>query len=162
LSPYAIGSVDYWQRIFGATLERRYACKSYATAERDASVELVFCFAAAHHFADHAATIRELHRILRPGGRALYLHEPTCGRLLYPWAHERVNAARPEVPEDLLIVADQRRMAEQAGLELEVLASHRLLDATFFPTLNYRLQRLVPPLGKLLPSCGTFVFTKPG
>jgi SAM-dependent methyltransferase len=86
-SPYAIGSVGYCERIVGTAIDRHSACKSYATAEPDASVDLIFCFAAAHHFADHPGTLRELHRILK-------------------------------------------------------------------------LQRLVPSLSRLLPFCGTFVFTK--
>ncbi|HEX7000000.1 MAG TPA: class I SAM-dependent methyltransferase [Gammaproteobacteria bacterium] len=161
ISPYAIASVDYWQRIFGVRVDRRYACRSYATGERDASIDLVYCFAAAHHFVEHGKTLAEVERVLKPGGRAVYLHEPVCNRLLYPLAYRRVNAVRPDVPEDLLVISDMRRLARDVGLEVRVLRNHALLERWAFPTLNYRLQRLVPPLAALLPSSATFVFSKP-
>ncbi|HEY8519621.1 MAG TPA: class I SAM-dependent methyltransferase [Gammaproteobacteria bacterium] len=161
ISAYALASVDYWQRIFAVQIDRRYACRSYATGERDASVDLVYCFAAAHHFVEHGKTLAEVQRILKPGGRAVYLHEPVCSRWLYPLAYRRVNAVRPDVPEDLLVVSDMRRLAREAGLDMQVLRNHALLEPWAFPTLNYRLQRLVPPLASLLPSSATFVFSKP-
>jgi SAM-dependent methyltransferase len=160
LSPYAIASIDDWHRIFGVDTDRHYACSSYATAEPDGSVDLVYCFAAAHHFTQHAETLAEIRRILKPGGRALYIHEPVCSRLLYRWAYARVNAARHEVPEDLLLPAELTRMAEAAGLETEILRGEPLIGAWAFPSLNYRLQRLAPALATVLPSCATFVFTK--
>jgi len=161
ISSYAIESIDYWHRVFGVRTDGHYACKSYATQEAAGSVDLVFCFAAAHHFDEHAETLREIARILKPGGRALFLHEPVCGRLLYPIAFKRVNAVRPAVPEDLLIVSDLRRLAAAAGLTIQVLRNEPLLGAWAFPTLNYSLQRWLPPLANVLPSSMSFVFGKP-
>lgn len=161
ISPYAIESIDYWHRILNIRVDRHYACKSYATDEPNESVDLVYCFAAAHHFVEHYKTLAEVQRILKPGGRALYLHEPVCSRLLYPLAYRRVNAMRPEVPEDLLVMANMRTFARQVGLQLTVIRNHELLDHWAFPTLSYRLQRLVPPLADLLPSSGTLLFSKP-
>ena len=161
ISTYAIDSIDFWHRILAVEVDRHYACRSYVTAEADSSVDLVYCFAAAHHFAEHASTLAEVHRILKPGGRAIYLHEPVCGRLLYPLAYKRVNAVRPEVPEDLLVVAELREMAARTGLECTVMSNQELLGSWAFPTANYRLQRLVPLLARFLPSSATFVFSKP-
>jgi SAM-dependent methyltransferase len=161
LSAYAIESIEYWHRIFGVRTDEHYACKSYATQEAPDSVDLVYCFAAAHHFADRAGTLAEIARILKPGGRALFLHEPVCGRLLYPLAYRRVNAVRPEVPEDLLITADVLREAAAAGLEATALRNEPLLGAAAFGTLNYRLQRWLPPLARVLPSSMPFVCQKP-
>jgi SAM-dependent methyltransferase len=161
ISSYAIESVDYWQRIFAVQIDAHYACKSYATLEAAGSVDLVYCFASAHHFVEHGKTLSEIARILRPGGRALFLHEPVCSRLLYPIAYRRVNAVRPDVPEDLLIARDLRRLAAVAGLETSSLRNEPLLGAWAFPTLNYSLQRCLPPLAKVLPSSMSFVFQKP-
>jgi SAM-dependent methyltransferase len=161
ISSYAIESIEYWQRVFSVRADAHYACKSYATEEAADSVDLVFCFAAAHHFVEHGRTLLEIARILKPGGCALFLHEPVCGKLLYPLAYRRVNAVRPDVPEDLLIVSDLRRLAAAAGLELRVLRNEPLLGASAFPGLNYSLQRWLPPLAKVLPSSMSFVFGKP-
>lgn len=161
ISAYAIESIDYWQRIFGVATDGRYACKSYATEEAAETVDLVYCFAAAHHFVEHGKTLLEIARVLKPGGQALFLHEPACSRLLYPLAFKRVNAVRPAVPEDLLIVADVRRLAAAAGLETTALRNEPLLGAWAFGTLNYKLQRWLPPLAKVLPTSISFVFRKP-
>ncbi|HET7130907.1 MAG TPA: class I SAM-dependent methyltransferase [Gammaproteobacteria bacterium] len=161
LSSYAIESIDYWHRIFGVRTDAHYACKSYATEEPADSVDLVYCFAAAHHFVEHGKTLGEIARVLRPGGRAVILHEPVCGRLLYPLAYRRVNAVRPDVPEDLLIASDMRRLAGAAGLETSVLRNAPLLGPTVFGSPNYRLQRWIPPLAEILPSSVSFVFSKP-
>ncbi len=90
----------------------------------------------------------------------MFLHEPVVGRLLYPLAYRRVNALRPAVPEDLLIVREVERLAARAGLGVEVLRNERLLGAAAFPTLSYRLQRFAPFLANVLPSSASFVFTK--
>ena len=161
LSSYAIESIDYWHRIYGVRTDGHYACKSYATDEPPQSVDLVYCFAAAHHFVEHGKTLAEIARILKPGGRALFLHEPVCSRLLYPLAYRRVNAVRPEVPEDLLIVADVRRLAAAVGLTTSLVRNAPLLGAQVFGTMNYRLQRSLPLLAHLLPSSMSFVFDKP-
>lgn len=161
LSAYAIESIDYWHRVFGVRTDEHYACKSYATEEPAASADLVYCFAAAHHFVEHGKTLAEVARILKPGARALFLHEPVCSRLLYPLAYRRVNAVRPEVPEDLLITANVLELAAEAGLEASALRNEPLLGAAAFGTLNYRLQRWLPPLAKVLPSSMSFVFQKP-
>src|SRR5262245_51294848 len=53
ISSYAIESIEYWHRIFGVRTDGHYACKSYATEEPPDSADLVYCFAAAHHFVEH-------------------------------------------------------------------------------------------------------------
>ena len=65
------------------------------------SFDLVLCLSAFEHFQDGGAVLREMHRVLRPGGSALvsfepvwtasyghHLHHvPEAGRLIPPWAH---------------------------------------------------------------------------
>jgi hypothetical protein len=99
--------------------------------------------------------------VLRPGGTALYLHEPACRRWIYPLAYRRVMRKRPVVPEDVLRYPEIVALAREAGL---------LADVRFAPTTTYRgpvetiyylgLAKL-PPLQRVLPCTVDFVFTKP-
>jgi ubiquinone/menaquinone biosynthesis C-methylase UbiE len=101
ISPYAIASLPKWERVFNTRIDHSYACRSYETTEQDASIDLVFCFAAAHHFLAHKRTLREIHRVLKPGGKAIYFYEPVTPTYLHKLAHRRINRKRPDVPEDV-------------------------------------------------------------
>ena len=161
ISKYAVASASKWERIYETRLDRVRACKSYELPERDASVDLVFCFAAAHHFVAHRRTLAEIARVLAPGGEALYLYEPSCRAYTHVLAKRRVNNNRPDVPEDVLVYDRIVRIARELGLRCE-------LD--FFPsaknrgpvqTLYYSLLQRVPPLQRLLPCTVNYHFRKP-
>ncbi len=161
IAPDAIASVTQWERVFDTKLDRTEACRSYTTPFDDDSVDLVFTFAAAHHFGAHRRTLEEIARILRPGGRALYLHEPGCRDWIYRAALRRVMAKRPVVPEDVLRYRHLMELGQEAGL---------IPELHYAPTTTYRggvetvyylgLQRL-PPLQRLLPCTFDMVFNKP-
>ena len=53
LSGHAVSSAHKWEHVFRTRLDAKRACRSYELAEGDESVDLVFCFQAAHHFAAH-------------------------------------------------------------------------------------------------------------
>ena len=161
IGPEALEALPEWERIFGVKLTDSFACRSYDMPFPDASLDLVFAFAAAHHFGAHRRTLAEIERVLRPGGTALYLHEPACRDYLYSRAKDRVNRKRPAVPEDVLRHRRIVELAHEAGLEAEVI---------FAPTTTYRkpketiyylaLQRFAK-LRNLLPCSVDIVFTKP-
>jgi len=161
IAPDAIASVSQWERVLNVRLDRTEACRSYSTPFDDHSVDLVFTFAAAHHFGAHRRTLAEVARILRPGGHALYLHEPGCRDWIYRAALKRVLAKRPVVPEDVLRYRHLMELAQEAGLVPEL---------HYAPTTTYRggvetvyylgLQRL-PPLQRLLPCTFDMVLQKP-
>ena len=83
ISEFAVRSLPKWERIFEVKVDNAYACTSYQTNEGTASLDQVFCFAAAHHFLAHKRTLREISRVLKPGGKAFYFYEPATPRYLY-------------------------------------------------------------------------------
>ena len=70
----AVVSHRRWERVIDGAPAGVIACRSASLPFADASVDLAFAFAAAHHFVTHRTTLEELARVLRPGGHALYLH----------------------------------------------------------------------------------------
>lgn len=85
ISEYAVESKGRWERIYGTQLDGSFACTSDHLPFENESVDLFFCFAAAHHFVTHEETLKELARVLRPGGTILYLYEPTTPRFFFRW-----------------------------------------------------------------------------
>jgi SAM-dependent methyltransferase len=160
ISEHAIMSLPKWERVFDTKVDSAYACKSYETQENDSSVDQAFCFAAAHHFLAHRRTLHEIGRILKPGGKAFYFHEPTTPKLLYGPAYRRVNRKRPEVPEDVLVTSRLGRLAHEAGLEMHVDYHPSLLKRGPFETVYYFVLSHLPLLQRLLPCSANIVFTK--
>ena len=60
ISEYAIASLKYWEKMFGVKLNDSFACKAYDIPLEDDSVDLIFCFAAAHHFVEHEKSLKEI------------------------------------------------------------------------------------------------------
>lgn len=160
IAPDAVVSAPQWEHVIGARLDGRAACRSNAMPFADGSVDLIFAFAAAHHFGAHRSTLHEIRRVLAPGGHALYLHEPGARDWIYPLALKRVMAKRPVVPEDLLRYPHLVELATDSGLDARV---------EFSPTTTYRgsvetvyylgLQRL-PFLQRILPCTVDLIFTR--
>lgn len=161
ISSYAVQSAHKWERVFDVKLDAANACTSYETREPPDSVDVVFCFAAAHHFRAHHRTLAEIRRILRPGGVALYLFEPVCPRVLYQLAYRRINRGRPEIEEDVLVWRNLLAIASECGLQGRVdffpsTARRRPLAGIYYSVLS-RLRFLC----RLLPCSANLVFTKP-
>ncbi|MCB1691688.1 MAG: class I SAM-dependent methyltransferase [Pseudomonadales bacterium] len=162
ISEDALQSLPDWERVFGTCPDAAYACLSYETREEDASVDVVFCFAAAHHFLTHRRTLAEIARILKPGGVAIYFSEPTTPAWLHPIAHWRVNRIRPEVPEDVLITSRLRGLARSAGLGFEVDYHADLTRRSLPARLYYGLLNRLPFLAPCVPCAANLVFTRTG
>ena len=160
IAPDAVTSAPQWEHVVESHLDGRAACRSHQLPFADGTIDLAFTFAAAHHFGAHRSTLRELARVLRPGGHALYLYEPGVRAFLYKLALKRVMAKRPVVPEDLLRYRELEHLALESGLRCEI---------QFAPTTTYRggietvyylgLQR-IPPLQRILPCTIDVVLTK--
>lgn len=160
ISKYAVMSLPKWERLFGVKIDNSYACTSYEIDQSDASLDLIFCFAAAHHFLAHKRTLREISRVLKPRGRAIYFHEPTTPKYLYSFAHWRVNRKRPEVPEDVLIISELRRLARDAELDMHIDYYPSLIKRGPFETIYYFCLSRIALLQRLLPCTANFIFTK--
>ena len=151
LAPAAVASAHKWERILGLKLDQIEVCKSYATPFPDNSFDLIFAFSAAHHFGNHEATLKELRRLLRPGASALYFHEPSSPRVLYPFAYRRVNAHGCDYHEDVLIPAEMTEIARRCDLWATIrfaptVTARRPLETVYYLVLSRArfLQRLFP------------------
>lgn len=161
ISEAALRSVTKWERIYNTTLDRTMPARSYSIPIDDASVDLTFAWQAAHHFGRHKRTLDELHRILRPGGVVLYLSEPVCSAALHAIAHRRVNATRPQVPEDVLVWRNIITLAQTAGFAATVHFQNVLTSERLLPWLYRRTLATFPLLHRFLISTADFVFMKP-
>lgn len=161
ISEYAVESRGRWERIYGTQLDGAFACTSDHLPFENESIDLFFCFAAAHHFVTHEETLKELSRVLRPGGTILYLYEPTTPKVFYRMAVDRVNRKRPEVPEDVLIPSRLRRAASLAGLEYQLHFWPSTFKRGKLASLYYSLLSICKPLCYLLPCTAHFEFHKP-
>jgi len=160
ISPYAVRSVHKWEHVFSSKVDRVFACPSNEIPLEDESVDLVFCFQAAHHFRAHRTTLIEIRRVLKSGGVCLYLQEPCSPQFWYPLAYWRVNHKRPEVPEDVIIHRKLAAIAEEIGFS----ASYNLVPHTMnrgpFETVYYALLGRLKPLQHILPCSADFIFCK--
>lgn len=160
ISPAAVAESVEWQRVLRQTLDGVFACRSYEIPLTDESVDLVIVFAAAHHFGAHKRTLAELHRVLRPGGTVLYLHEPSCPDYIYRPALRRVNAKRPVVQEDLLRYRNLIKISREAGLSVSVRHAPTTTHRGPIETVYYLALQKFAVLQQVLPCTVDIVIKK--
>jgi SAM-dependent methyltransferase len=160
ISKYAIMSLPAWERIFEVEIDKSYDCKSYETNEEAASLDFIYCFAAAHHFLAHKRTLKEISRILKPEGTAIFFFEPATPKYLYRLSKWRVNRIRPEVPEDVLITSELDKIAREAGLDMVVDYYPTLLNRGPLESVYFAVLAQLPILQRILPCSANFLFTK--
>lgn len=160
ISPAAVASVHKWEHIYKVKLDGVKACPAYKLPFEDSAFDLIFAYSAAHHFAKHRRTFIELRRILKPGGACLYLHEPGCPAYIYPLALQRVNAKRPEVPEDVLRYRELLDLGKDAGLDVKVRFSPTLINRAAFETIYFFVMGKIPLLQRVLPSTIDLIILK--
>ena len=99
--PVATGLVIDWQRFDGRALPLS-----------DGSVDRVVCYDSFHHVADQAGTLAEFHRVLRPGGLAVF-HEPGPQHSQSPVSQFEMR--HHDVIENDIVLEDIWRHADRIG-----------------------------------------------
>jgi ubiquinone/menaquinone biosynthesis C-methylase UbiE len=158
--PSAVHGRGIWQRVFNCTLDAALAAPAQSVPLPDASADLIFCYAAAHHFVDHEAALAEAYRLLSPGGWCLWLCEPTSSTLLHAAAERRVNKKRPDVHEHVLVPSRVLQQARAAGFEASVRYWPNTLRRGRFETLYYLGLSFMPWLCRVLPCTAHFAFRR--
>jgi SAM-dependent methyltransferase len=162
ISGDALASLHEWEHVFRVRVDGAVACASFALPFEAATFDLVFCFQAAHHFGAHRRTLRELRRVLRPGGVALYLHEPAVPPWLHRLAAWRANRKRAafghQVLEDVLVASSLERCARDAGLRVAVQFAPSLRARSPVALIYFAMVRKLGRLQRLLASTADFVF----
>ncbi len=161
ISPYAIQSISYWEELFKVKMENTLACKSYALPFADTSFDLVFCYAAAHHFVKMEETLSEVHRILKPSGKCVFFYEPTCSKLFYKLHYKYVNNQREAIPEDVLIPQNLKLIGSALNFEVEHYYDHKSQNTSSLALgFYFKMLNTFPFLQALLPSSSDIIFIK--
>jgi SAM-dependent methyltransferase len=160
ITDYAVKSKHKWERILDVSLESAVACKSYQIPLRSSSIDIVFCYAAAHHFGDMKETLKEVSRVLTRGGHCFFFHEPTTSRLFHAFAYARVNKLRPAIHEDVLIHKNVLSIAGQLGLSAHVRFHPSILKRGPVETIYYLVLSKLRRLQPYLPCTANFHFQK--
>lgn len=161
LSEAAVLSVKKWEPIFGSQPDRVSACRAYDTGFQDNSFDLIFAFAAAHHFRRYGRSMAEIARILAPGGTAMFFHEPSCTEFLYRPAFARVNKKRPEVPEDVLVRSRLEKLAKAQGLNITFHLAPTMTNRDGFASTYYLVLNKLKFLQHSLPCTADIILEKP-
>ena len=160
ISHAAVASLHKWEDIYKVKVDKSLACRSVDTPFPANSFDLIFVYSAAHHFRRHRRTFLELARILKPNGAALYLHEPGCREFMYGPAYRRVNARRPEVPEDVLRYQELVKLGEHAGVNVQIRFAPTTTNREPLQMIYYLAQQKIPFLKYILPTSIDFVIHK--
>jgi ubiquinone/menaquinone biosynthesis C-methylase UbiE len=160
ISEYAILSKHKWEKIMDVTLKQSYACKSYKIPEEDESFDVVFCYAAAHHFSNMSETMKEINRVLRKGGHCFFFHEPTTIQLFYKFAYNRVNKKRHVVPEDVIVRQKLLKIGNENGFKSIIHLNPIVMNRGPVETIYYYLLSKFKILQQILPCTANFQFLK--
>ncbi len=160
VSPVAVDSLKYWEDLFKVTVDQSFSCRSYEIPLKDESVDLVFCFAAAHHFVLYKESLAEINRILRRNGKCIFMYEPSCRSYIYPIAYKKVNKKRPEVHEDVIIYEKMKALGKTLGFDTRKENYPSILKRGPKEMIYYLLLNKLTLLQHILPCTANFVFTK--
>jgi len=152
--------LNYWESVFQVKMEAVQAGRSYDLNLEANTYDLVFCYAAAHHFVEYKKTLKQLKKLLRKGGKIIFLYEPTSSRLFYPLYYKYVNTAAHSTPEDVLIPSQFRAIAAEVDLTLEVhYDPHQTIQRSSVISTYFKILKTFKFLQPVLPASADLVFT---
>lgn len=158
VSPHALQMAEGYEKLIGASIDEKWASSASGLPFTDGQIDVVFCFAAFHHFIigdRYAATLKEMLRILRPGGRIVLLFEPCSPRFLYGMATRRVNKNRAQVAaidEDVLQLTRLSEESTKLGATFEYEHFPDYQDRlSIISSFYYLVLNKMPLLQPLLP-----------
>lgn len=166
LSPDAIRNSAKYEGLIGAEIDEKWACSATSLPFEDDRFDLVFCFAAFHHFiigARYDAVLRQVHRVLKPGGRLVMLYEPSAPRFIYERARRRTEKKRhsASVDEDVVLLTTLERDAARLGFAMQVEYHPEYAQRVgIASTIYYAVLSRVPVLQTFLPCTVNVVLTK--
>jgi SAM-dependent methyltransferase len=165
ISPEAVALHQDWEAHFGgAKLDGAFPCSSDDIPLADESVDVVLAFQAAHHFRTHRKTLREVARVLRPGGVCLYIQEPVCRRWIYPVMYRIANreGAGPTygVLEDVLVLPKLLQIGKEEGFRCSYELYPPPLAAGLLGTCRKVLLLAAPFLKRWTFSMADIIFEK--
>ena len=159
-APEALASLGSWAGVVGSGVAGAFAARAEQLPVADASIDVAFAFAAAHHFGNFPATLRELRRVLSPSGVAVFFHEPSCPAWIYPAAHRRVNKKRPAVPEDVIKYRELAAIAEASGLSIDVRFAPTTTARGAIETVYYLALQRMRFLQRRMPCTADYVMRR--
>lgn len=167
LSHDAIRNSAKYETLIGARIDEKWACSAVSLPFADGRFDLVFCFAAFHHFiigSRYDAVLSEVHRVLKPGGRLVMLYEPSSPRFVYDVARRRTAGKRhlAGVDEDVILLDRLGRDAKGLGLDMKVEPHPEYRQRSgIAATVYYFVLSKVPFLQAILPCTVNVTLTKP-
>lgn len=168
LVPDCIRHASRYERVLQATLDEKWAFSVRDIPFAAEQFDCVFTFAAFHHFGDHcdySKSLKEIARVLKPGGRIALLYEPSSPKFLHALAHRRVNRIREHegVDEDVVVPDRIMRVGHELGLTLEKIPfPYARYRPSFVSSAYYFTLSKVKGLHRLMPCTYNYVFTKQG
>lgn len=89
ISFYSLKSCDHYRSVFKKSkMPLRICCDAYNLPFMAGSIPFAFCYETLHHFPDPTPIVKEIHRVLSPGGHFFFDEEPfaristsTCTRV---------------------------------------------------------------------------------
>jgi ubiquinone/menaquinone biosynthesis C-methylase UbiE len=151
---------QHWEHALRVKLDGVVACPSFALPFKDRSVDLLFAFQSAHHFLRHRQTFAELKRVLRTGGRVLYLHEPSSRRFFYPLARRWLEHTGYGDTEDVLIVPKIYLLAREEGFVTKQYLVPTTTNKQPAAMVYFFLLKKLPLLRHVFPCIIDLVLTK--
>ena len=120
ISPDAVRFVENYENILKVWLDEKWSFNCRNMPFQENQFDVLFTFASFHHFGvnnDFNSVLKELVKVIKPGGKILLLYEPSTPKYLYNIAYRRVKNIRKTVDEDVLILSDLKKNCQQNGCE---------------------------------------------